>query len=68
VIELTTGRITGFEALLRWNHPLRGVVLPGDFIGCAEETGLIVPIGEWVLREACTQMQFWHTAYPGSQD
>jgi diguanylate cyclase (GGDEF)-like protein/PAS domain S-box-containing protein len=68
VIELTNRRVTGFEALLRWNHPTRGVVLPGDFIGCAEETGLIVPIGEWVLREACTQMQYWHTAYPPSQD
>jgi diguanylate cyclase (GGDEF)-like protein/PAS domain S-box-containing protein len=68
VIELSNNRVTGFEALLRWNHPTRGVVLPGDFIGCAEETGLIVPIGEWVLREACTQMQFWHCAYPGIQD
>jgi diguanylate cyclase (GGDEF)-like protein/PAS domain S-box-containing protein len=66
VIALTTGEITGFEALLRWNHPARGVVLPGEFIGCAEETGLIVPIGEWVLREACLQMQRWHVKYPNS--
>jgi EAL domain-containing protein (putative c-di-GMP-specific phosphodiesterase class I) len=66
VIALTSGDITGFEALLRWNHPARGVVLPGEFIGCAEETGLIVPIGEWVLREACLQMQRWHVKYPSS--
>ncbi|MBL9106500.1 MAG: EAL domain-containing protein [Myxococcales bacterium] len=68
VIALKSGVITGFEALLRWNHPTRGVVLPGDFIGCAEETGLIVEIGEWVLREACTQMQCWHMAYPLCRD
>jgi diguanylate cyclase (GGDEF)-like protein/PAS domain S-box-containing protein len=64
VIALSTELIIGFEALLRWNHPLRGIVLPGEFIGCAEETGLIVPIGEWVLREACGQMQRWHEKYP----
>jgi diguanylate cyclase (GGDEF)-like protein/PAS domain S-box-containing protein len=68
VIALTTGKITGFEALLRWNHPTRGVVLPGEFIACAEETGLIVPIGEWVLREACVQMQRWHATYTPSRD
>lgn len=64
VIDLRNGDITGFEALLRWNHPARGIVLPGEFIGCAEETGLIVPIGEWVLREACNQMHRWHEKYP----
>lgn len=64
VIDLRHGDITGFEALLRWNHPARGIVLPGEFIGCAEETGLIVPIGEWVLREACNQMHRWHEKYP----
>ena len=64
VIALETGLIIGFEALLRWNHPARGIVLPGEFIGCAEETGLIVPIGEWVLREACRQMQRWHEKFP----
>ena len=64
VIDLENERITGFEALLRWNHPTRGLVLPGEFISTAEETGLIIPIGEWVLREACGQMQRWHAKYP----
>ena len=52
-------RITGFEALLRWNHPTRGMVSPADFIPLAEETGLILPIGEWVMREACRQAATW---------
>jgi diguanylate cyclase (GGDEF)-like protein/PAS domain S-box-containing protein len=55
VIELETGRIEGLEALVRWQHPARGIVAPLDFVPLAEETGLIVPIGRWVLREACTQ-------------
>jgi diguanylate cyclase (GGDEF)-like protein len=59
VVHLASRRILGFEALLRWHHPQRGLVLPGTFIGLAEETGLIVPIGEWVLHQACAEACLW---------
>jgi EAL domain-containing protein (putative c-di-GMP-specific phosphodiesterase class I) len=59
IVSLEAGRITGFEALVRWQHPQRGLVQPDDFVGLAEETGLVVPIGSWVLEEACRQAAQW---------
>jgi diguanylate cyclase (GGDEF)-like protein len=59
IVDIATGRITGLEALLRWNHPERGLLLPAEFISLAEATGAIVPMGEWVLRQACSQVQRW---------
>ncbi|KWX87240.1 diguanylate cyclase [Paenibacillus riograndensis] len=61
-VQLETEEIVGMEALLRWNHPKRGLVSPVDFIPIAEESGLIVPIGEWVLRTACLQNKMWQNA------
>ena len=65
IVHLTTGDITGVEALIRWQHPHKGVVPPVDFIPLAEETGLIVPIGEWVLREATQRVAEWNARRSG---
>ncbi|GAC1306337.1 MAG: EAL domain-containing protein [Vulcanimicrobiaceae bacterium] len=59
LVEMTTRHIRGLEALVRWQHPSRGIVAPAEFIPLAEETGLIVPLGAWILRAACRQMQLW---------
>ncbi len=60
LVRLDSGKVQGFEALIRWHHPTRGVVSPAGFVGIAEETGLIVPIGRWVLQEACRRAMEWN--------
>lgn len=64
LVCLKTMQLAGFEALLRWQHPTRGMISPGEFISVAEETGLIIPIGQWVLEVACTQAQKWRQQFP----
>jgi diguanylate cyclase (GGDEF)-like protein len=67
IVSLETSRITSFEALVRWQHPQRGIVSPAEFISVAEKTGLIIPIGQWVLREACRQTRTWQAQFPKNQ-
>jgi diguanylate cyclase (GGDEF)-like protein/PAS domain S-box-containing protein len=66
VVKLDNGAVTGLEALIRWSHPERGVLLPADFMPLAEQTGLIVEMGWWILREACRQLRAWQLDYPNA--
>ena len=68
IVNLETGRLAGFEALVRWQHPQQGFVSPGAFIPAAEESGLIVPMGSWILERACAQMQRWHEQFPQAEE
>ena len=63
IMSVKTGQVQGFEALIRWHHPEVGFISPADFIPIAEETGIIIPLGLWVLREACRQMKTWQKLY-----
>jgi len=64
IVNIETGAVAGFEALLRWNHPTEGIVLPEMFLSAAEETGLIVPLGDWVIETACSQIGHWQNSFP----
>ena len=66
IVDLASGRVRSFEALVRWKHPTRGLVMPDDFIPLAEQTGLIVPIGEWVLINACALARRWQVEMPAA--
>jgi len=67
IVALDTRRLVGFEALLRWQHPSRGLIGPADFLEVADETGLMVPIGRWVLRESCRQLAQWQSVHPDAR-
>ena len=67
IVALATGKISGFEALLRWQHPERGLLLPSEFLSVAEDSGLISELGQWALQTACQQLRAWRLAYPELQ-
>ena len=68
IVCLQTGKIAGFEALVRWRHPEKGFISPADFIPVTEETGLIVPLGKWIMETACEQLAFWRELFPGQEN
>ncbi|MEM9088880.1 MAG: EAL domain-containing protein [Cyanobacteria bacterium P01_F01_bin.53] len=68
IVNLKTGQLAGFEALVRWQHPQQGFVSPGAFIPAAEDTGLIVPMGSWILKTACSQMHAWQKQFPQAEE
>jgi diguanylate cyclase (GGDEF)-like protein/PAS domain S-box-containing protein len=68
IVDLASGSVSGMEALVRWQHPTRGLLPPFEFIGVAETTGMIVPLGNWVLTEACRQTAAWRTQWPSASD
>jgi diguanylate cyclase (GGDEF)-like protein/PAS domain S-box-containing protein len=68
IVSLTNGRLQGFEALMRWQHPVRGLLGPDEFLHVAEETGLILPMGWWLLEESCRQLYAWRTRHPQARE
>jgi len=68
LVSLANGRLLGFEALMRWQHPVRGLLAPDEFLGVAEETGLILPMGWWLLEEACRQVHAWRLSHPQARE
>ena len=68
IVSLTSNQVVGFEALVRWKHPALGLILPLDFIPIAEATGFIVPLGHWILRDACQRLRIWQTSLPHAKD
>jgi len=67
IVSVATGHLSGFEALVRWQHPERGLVAPSEFIPVAEETGLIMALGSWILEKSCRQMHEWHSQHPANR-